>query len=314
MLKPVYALVGPDTFLQLQRQADLMQQAPEDAQRIDIDGERAELVDVLDELRMFAMFGGYKVVIVRDAEEFISRYREQVEKYLAAPVDSATLILRCEALVSTTRVYKLIDKLGGILDCKPPKQLASWIATQAKNAHGLTLSSEVSRLLAELVGDDLGRLDNELAKLALTAKRGRIGPEDISGTVAFQKELEMVELTNALTGGDAAEAIRRWRQLTQLDPGSEYRVFTWLAVWLSGVRKALRMKSRGAGNFEVYREARIWQDELKEPFLRTMQAMGEDGVDRAMAQLAQVEYQSKTGIGSATENVERFILSLPLKV
>ena len=40
------------------------------------------------------------------------------------------------------------------------------------------------------------------------AKSGRIGPGDISGTVAFQKELEMVELTNALTGGNASEAIR----------------------------------------------------------------------------------------------------------
>lgn len=314
MLKPVYALVGPDTFLQLQKQAELLQQAPKDAQRIDIDGERAELADVLDEIRMFAMFGGYKIVIVRDGEEFISRFREQVEKYLASPVDSGSLVFRCTALPKNTRIYKLIDKLGGICDCEPPKQLASWITSQAKNVHGLSLTSEVSRLLAELVGDDMGRLDNELAKLALTVKSGRVGTEDIAGTVAFQKELEMVELTNALTAGDAANAIKRWRQLTQLDPGSEYRVFTWLGLWLAGMHKAIRMKKRGAGNYEIYREARIWKDELKEPFLETLAAMGQDGVEKAMAQLAQVEYQSKTGVGSAVENVERFILSLPLKV
>ena len=78
MLKPVYALVGSDVFLQLQKQAEMLQQAPADAQRIDIDGERAELAEVLDELRSFAMFGGHKLVIVRDADDFVSRFREQL--------------------------------------------------------------------------------------------------------------------------------------------------------------------------------------------------------------------------------------------
>lgn len=313
MLKPVFALVGSDTFLQLQAQGDILRQAPKDVQRIDIDGERAELADVLDEVRSFAMFGGYKLVIVRDGETFISRFREALEKYLASPAQTGTLLFRCATLMKTTRVYKAIDALGGIVTCDPPKQLAGWITAQAKNAHGMTLTGEAAKLLAELVGDDLGRLDNELAKLALTSDGGRIGPGEISGTIAFQKELEMVELTNALTAGNVPEAVRRWRQLVTLDPGSEYRVFVWIAVWLIGMQKAIRLKRQGARDFDVLKEARIWKDELKAPFLRTIQVIGEQGVERALSQLAEVEYQSKTGIGDAAENVERFLLALPLK-
>lgn len=312
MLKPVYALVGSDVFLQLQRQMEIVQQAPPDAQRMDIDGERAELADVLDELRSFAMFGGHKLVIVRGADDFITRFREQLEKYLSSPVDSATLIMRCDVLQKNTRIYKLIDKLGGICICEPPRELMSWITNRAKTAHGLAFTAETSRLLADLVGSDLGRLDNELAKLALSVTGSRVTPNDISGTVAFQKELEMVELTNALTAGQAEEAVRRWRHLIQLDPGSEYRVFTWLTIWLVGVQKALRMKKAGRGNMDICQEARIWKQELKEPFLRTIAKLGEEGAQKALAQLAEVEYQSKTGIGDAAENVERFLLSLPL--
>lgn len=312
MLKPVYALVGSDSFLQLQTQAELLRQAPADAQRVDIDGERAELADVLDELRSFAMFGGYKLVVVRGADDFISRFREAFEKYLQAPVDSATLVLRCSTLPKTTRVYKLIDKLGGICPCDPPKELTRWITQQARTAHDITLSPEAARLLADLVGEDLGRLDNELAKLALAGHTGRIGPNDISNTIAFQKELEMYELTNALTVGNVPEAVRRWRQLLQLDPGSEYRVFVWLALWLVGMQKAHRARKRGAGNFELYKEARIWKEELKQPFLQTLRRMDEEEVERALGRLAQIEYQSKTGVGDAAENVERFLLSLPL--
>jgi DNA polymerase III delta subunit len=258
------------------------------------------------------MFGGHKLVVVRSADDFVSRFREQLEKYLTAPVDSATLILRCDVLQKNTRIYKLIDKLGGVCVCEAPRELMAWITNRAKTAHGLVFSGETSRLLADLVGSDLGRLDNEMAKLALSVQGNRVTPGDISGTVAFQKELEMAELTNALTAGNREEAVRRWRRLMQLDPGSEYRVFTWLAIWLVGVQKALRMKRAGRGNMDICQEARIWKQELKEPFLRTIASLGEEGAERALAQLAEVEYQSKTGVGDAAENVERFLLALPL--
>src|SRR5213594_136810 len=91
VLKPVYAIIGEDSFLQLQKLAGITSQSPPDAQRIDIDGETAELVDVFDELRSFAMFGGRKIVAIRNGDEFIARFREELEAYLEHPADSATL-------------------------------------------------------------------------------------------------------------------------------------------------------------------------------------------------------------------------------
>ncbi len=65
MLKPVYAFVGSDSFLQMQRLSELLKLLPADVQRLDFDGERAELADVLDELRSFSMFGNGKLVVLR---------------------------------------------------------------------------------------------------------------------------------------------------------------------------------------------------------------------------------------------------------
>src|SRR4051794_22648861 len=96
--KPVYALVGEDSFLQLQKLAEIRAQLPKDAQVIEVDGERAELANVLDELRSFAMFGEAKVVIVRNADEFISPFRESLEGYATKPKNSPTLVLRCTSL------------------------------------------------------------------------------------------------------------------------------------------------------------------------------------------------------------------------
>src|SRR5437867_3567433 len=139
MPKPVYALVGDDSYLQLQELARIAHELPQDAARIDVDGDRAELANVLDELRSFAMFGGGKIVIVRSADEFITRFREQLEGYLAHPSNSATLVLRVTSLPKNTRVYKLIERVGQVLFCEPAAQyeLPGWIVRQAKSVHKL---------------------------------------------------------------------------------------------------------------------------------------------------------------------------------
>src|SRR4051794_22024079 len=197
-VKPVYALVGSDSFLQLQHLQAILAQMPADVQRVDADGERAELADVLDELRSFAMFGGAKLVVVRDGDAFVTRFREQLEEYVSHPSASGTLVLRMNSLPMTQRIAKAIAKVGKIESCDPPKDVTRWIADHGKSVHGVKLTPDAARLLAELIGNDLGRLDSELAKLALQSdeRGGAVDAETVSTAVAFQREQEMWDMTN----------------------------------------------------------------------------------------------------------------------
>src|ERR1700722_13193099 len=173
-IPPVAALVGSDCFLQLSALAELLRLLPPDAQRTDVEGETVELSDVLDELRTLAMFGGGKAVVVRNAEEFITRYRSQLEDYVEKPSDSAILILRAEKLPANQRIYKLIQKVGRIENCEAPKDVTKWIADRGRAAHKLNVAPDAARVLADNIGNDLGRLDNELAKLALACDDGKV--------------------------------------------------------------------------------------------------------------------------------------------
>jgi DNA polymerase III delta subunit len=307
--KPVYALIGEDSFLQLQKLAEIQALAG-DAQRVDVDGERAELAEVLDELRSYAMFGGGKIVVVTSADLFITRFREQLENYLAQPSNSATLVLRLPSLPANQRVYKLIAKTGEIAKCEPPKDLATWVMGRAKSAHGVTIVPPAAHMLVDMIGADLGRLDNELAKLALQASNGKIDEQAIATNVAFQREQEMWHMTNELAAGRPAEALRRWRQLVQMDPSSEFRAVTWLAMWLENVRKALALKQQGMNQFSICQTLRLWPREIQQPFMETAQALGTQGVARALDLLAEVDLQSKSGVGEAATNVERFLMSM----
>jgi DNA polymerase III subunit delta len=309
-LSPIYALVGSDSFLQLQFLAEILQLAGKGAQRIDVDGERAELAEVLDEARCFAMFGGQKIVVVQNADAFITKYREQLEDYVHKPSDSAALVFRLASLPANQRIYKAISKTGVIEKCDPPKDLARWIIDRAKSAHQLVVQPDAARLLADYVGDDLARQDNELAKLALTVEDAKVRPQDVAAGVAFQREQQMSEMVNAVAAGKPAEAIQRWRRLLQMDSSTEFRAVTWLAIWLTNVRKALAMKRSGMNAFAITSALRIWPREMQQPFMETANLLGERGVKRAIDLLAEIDRQSKSGVGDAAENVERFLLSV----
>jgi DNA polymerase III delta subunit len=300
--KPVYALIGDDTFSQLQKLQHILGVIPRDAQRVDVDGERAELSEVLDELRSFAMFGGSKLVVIRSADAFISRFREQLEDYLNNPSTISTLVLRVNTLPANQRIYKLIQKVGVIEKCAAPSErdLPTWIIQHARSAHELTVSMDVARLLADRIGCDLGRLDNELAKLALMSDSGKVDASDVATSVAFQREQEMWDMTNALAAGNVREALEKWRKLIALDPSAEFRAVTWLGMWLEDVRVALAGRQGTVA----------WKYRDRLPLLvKTAQQLGRDGVADAIDRLAEVDRRSKSGVGDASGNVERFILS-----
>jgi len=304
------ALAGSDSFLQLEALAALMKKLPPDTQRIDFEGPTAQLADVLDELRSFAMFGGAKVVVVREAEEFVAKHRSALEDYLDSPCPTATLVLRVKSAPANQNLYKKIAKVGYVESCEPPRDLARWIIERAQKGHRLSIAPDAAHMLAEMVGDDLGRLDNELAKLALGADGGKITARHVQDAVAFQRQREIWDLTNALASGHTAEALVRWRQLVELDSSAEFRAVTWLGMWLEKVGKALDMLRRGENAFAIGQALKIWPRENQQPFIDTVKKMGPTGHARALDLLAQIDFQTKTSVGHADTNVERFILAL----
>jgi len=297
----------------MQRLTELLKLLPSDVQRIDIEGDRADLSDVLDELRSFAMFGSGKLIVVRSAEDFISRFRESLEDYLQHPSESGTLVLRLGSLPSNQRIYKIIQKVGEIQDCNPPKRLQPWITERARSVHKITIDLQAADQLADLIGDDLGRLDNELAKLALQVTGNKVTAADVTQGVAFQREQEMWHLTDELTRGRPADAMRRWRQLVQMDSSAEFRAVTWLTIWLEKVNKAIALRKKKLPPAAIAKELRLWPMDVVTPFFQTVDALGEAGAKRAIDLLALIDKQSKSGVGNATDNVERFLLSLAAK-
>lgn len=156
-------------------------------------------------------------------------------------------------------VNKLVAKLGGSsLPCEEPTSPAEFgkiIATLAKR-EGLTLQDDAIKLLLDSMGLDLGKLDNELRKLALIFN-GRSGPltaAEVAPVAGHLREDHVFELFGLLRNRQRAKAQLLIDQL--LERGEK-------SIALVGIlsrfarETAARQPQRGLGGLRFCAEADI---------------------------------------------------------
>ena len=214
--KPVCVAFGDDLFLRRQvllgiRHA-VLQGDEGDFSLTSFEGPAAEFREVLEELTTIAMFGGQRLVIVENADDFVSRYRQQLEDYVARPGRSGILLLDVRSWPGTTRLYKAVDGHGLAVDCSAPAgpKLTRWLSDWAKQTHNCQLSPGATDLLVELIGPELGLLDQELAKLALMAGDDKkITPEMVQKLVGGWRAKTTWDMLDLALDGNVTEALRQ---------------------------------------------------------------------------------------------------------
>lgn len=249
-VKPVYVLHGGDAFLCDAHRREIVSQVIGDADpQVSVASfdATAELADVLDELRTMPFLSPRRVVIVRDADPFISAHRESLEKYLNSPSANSVLILIVASWPSTTRLYKLVAKIGEVRNCAAVEgaNLAKWLA-EATARRGKKLDANAAELLARWMGNDLAALDQEIEKLSLYVDgRGTIKLSDISAVVTATAGPVAFGLTNAITNADTPGALEALaKMLTRR--GNEFAALGSIAWHLRRAMSAQEVIRSGA--------------------------------------------------------------------
>ena len=173
-------------------------------------GHDIALQSVTDELRTISMWGDRRLVIVDDADEFVTKYRGQLEKYVDKPAKKSVLVLNVKTWPKTTKLAKLVAASGLDVDCSELKgpQLLKWLQDTARDTYQQSLAREAAVLLVELVGEELGMLDQELSKLASYVGAGaKIAFEDVQKLVGGWRTETTWAMTDAVRDGDLAFAI-----------------------------------------------------------------------------------------------------------
>jgi DNA polymerase-3 subunit delta len=305
---PVYVICGPETYLQRRALNDVLRQrkAADDMGPTRFEGATGALAEVLDEVRTVSLLGGERTAIVDDADAFIAKHREALERYCAAPSSSGCLILVCAGFDKRFRLYKTVQAHGQIIECEAPKpwKVADWITQHAREEYEKQVSRPAAEGLRELCGESLARLDNELSKLATyVGARREITADDIDALVGAAREQLVFGVVDLMVEGQRAAALRQWRKVVETDRSAEGRAVGGLAYAVRRLLEARRALDRGQPLASVARSP--WQQQQLEPQMRRV-TVGR--LEEQLSDLVSADLAVKTGLKDFDSAIEQFII------
>ena len=255
--RPVCVLFGTEGFLRsLVRdriRAEVLGDEDREFSLTSFEGKTADFAEVVRELSTVSMFGaGRRLVEIDGADPFVKENRPDLEDYVESPSDGGVLILFVDSFPSNTRLFKFVAAHGLAVDCSAPavNQVTAWLKTWAKTQHKMQIGSDVARLLVDIVGPELGLLDQELAKLALVVEKGEpVSEELVYKMVANWRAKTAWDMLDMALEGNAKDAMV---QLDRLLLGGEQpiAVLGQIAANLRRLAAATRIvfQAQAAGN------------------------------------------------------------------
>ena len=221
---PIHLLRGSDSVAVSSRTSalvtELVGDAPRDEVLNEFSGDDYPLGDAVMAANSISMFGE-RIVVVRNAARFAAADQKLLIDYLASPNPTSTMVVVWErgtqagasAQPLSKKLSDAVKAAGGVVvDCDPPGQAAarrSWLAERFSSA-SVVLDRGAQELVADRLGDDVGRVDALLELLASTHPDQ--GPLDSAAVEPYLGDAGSAppwELTDAIDRGDVPLALDR---------------------------------------------------------------------------------------------------------
>lgn len=210
-------------------------------------GKETQLREVVDALSTVSLFGsGPQLVILEEADPFVTLYRAELEDYVTRPAKRGVLVLDVKTWPGNTRLAKAVAVDGLTIECrsyesckpqeKKPleREIKAWLTARAKTVHKVRLETAATDALLELVPPELGILVQEIDKLALV-----VGPDRVINVKLVQENVggwrtrATWDMVDAAADGRAADALV---QLDRLMTSGE-KPFALLPQMASSLRR-----------------------------------------------------------------------------
>lgn len=317
----ILLLKGPDLYLRCEHLATLRRNIETKMGQVEVvrfAGAKSggcSAADVLDELRSFSLMQSYKIVVVDDAEEFISREgnRRLFERYAESPVENATLVLRAETW-RPGNLDGMIDRVGCIVACESPKpeQAATFCIQRTAKRHRAEIDPLAAELLVERIGTDLARLDAELGKLALMAdvggtSRTLITADLVAEEVGAAREEKAWALQGALVSGDPAIAVTKVRELLDVSRQPPELLRFYMIDLARKAYAAARLLQSGMAPHAVSGALRLFRGP-GEAILAAAETHPPHHFADLLAELIESDVRAKSGFGDPERGLERLAI------
>jgi DNA polymerase-3 subunit delta len=311
----IYVIVGKDESLVGAQCGQLLDELLEPSQRVtglfDADAGSVTVSEVLDDLRTAPFLTDKRVVLVKDADDFVSDNRPLLEKYFDNPCPTGRLILVVKTWNKSTKLARKLPTVGRLISVAQPsrKELPRRVIDYTSDAHGKKITYPTAQLLIELAGDDLTRLYSEIDKLALYADADKtIEPRHIEALIGHNRLFNAFAVIDAVIGGNPAATVDRLRGMFTQDKSAEYTVVGAFAFHFRRMFNAKALLEKRTPRRQIESRLRIWGD--RDSFFAQLRRLSLKQIGRYLQQLAETDYAIKTGRADAKVAMEQLVLRL----
>lgn len=210
--KPIYFLCGEETYY-IDQISDLIEDTvlTEDQKGFDqivMYGRDTTVDEIIGVAKRYPMLSEYQVVIVKEAQN-LAKTIENIVSYVENPQPTTILVIAYRSKPDARKSYikKIKDKHVYFESNKLKEyQIPDWIIKVVKEK-GYDIDTKAAAILAEFLGTDLGKINNELEKLQIIFPKGhKFTAHNIEENIGFSKDFNFFELKNALSEKNAIKA------------------------------------------------------------------------------------------------------------
>lgn len=195
---------------------NILQPAEKDFNLITLYGKDTDWAEVVNACRRFPMFAERQVVILKDAAQM--RSLSELSGYLENPAPTTVFLIehRFKKTDGRSVLVKLAKNKGFYFNSEKLKeeQLPGWIQNYGLEI-GFHIGEREAQILATYLGNDLQKIENEIAKIRINVPEQKALTADlIQKYIGISKEYNVFELPEILTSGDKDKLYRMLHYFT----------------------------------------------------------------------------------------------------
>lgn len=323
---PVYVFHGADDHLKEENVRALLARATEPSTRdFNCDvlrGTEVELAALSGALEALPMLAERRVVVLRDPGALKKPLKVRLEGYLAKPASETVLLL---VIPAASKLEAWMSANASVLEFKAlnGNDLQKWIAHEAQQGCGVTITPGAAERLASYGGSDLPLLAGELRKLAAFTNGAMIDDAAVEAITGVRPGVTLADLLDRAAMRDTTGAIAIVGDVLAQPKQSGVTTVMALTAQMLAIGWGVAARSRGLAQsrlesefFGLLKEAgsvytgRSWGDAVK-CWARAVPKWNAAEIARALPHLHAADAALKdTKVSSETQIVTSLLLAI----
>lgn len=323
-IAPIYLLYGKEAFLINETKQILLNRIlNEDEMDFNFsvyDLEETPIEAALEDAETFPFLGEKKVLFLHNppfltaekTKEKVEHNLSKLESYLKEPAPYSVLVFSApyEKLDERKKITKELKRTAVTVEAKPlnEKELKDWIKARARY-NRVEIDPEAVEMIIALVGNNLFMITSEIDKLALyVTDPKKIDAEVVEKLVAKSLEQNIFSLIDKVVDRKLDEALRIYYDLLKQNE-EPIKILAVIAGQFRIIYQVKELARRGYGQQQIAGiiKANPYRVKLA---LKQVNKFTDKELTRIMKQLADADYQMKTGRMNKSLLLEMFFFQL----